>query len=238
MTFLARKQLHQRRLLPIFSDTDPKQCALEVGDLWLHTPTAWNACININKCPTSAMLIKLATDREEQLLASLATTSNSIAKLVWQEMQRLATQSIGSCCQFPSHTAEVEEEEESAEKPSLSVESKGPADKSLHKAPGNYPYPFAPNCSKTPPPWPCRNCGSNLHYDRDCDSWRKRDKKDNRKCQLMQPTLHTKKLISRCYKEMRNRAVYTVIRIMLQWTLSWLWDLISSNAYLPWGRRV
>ena len=30
--FLARKQLHRRRLLPIFSDADPEQCAFVKGD--------------------------------------------------------------------------------------------------------------------------------------------------------------------------------------------------------------
>ena len=69
---------------------------LEVGNLWLHTPTVWNACINIDECPTSTLLIKLATDREEQLLASLATTSNSIVRLVKQEVQRLNAQNSGS----------------------------------------------------------------------------------------------------------------------------------------------
>src|SRR6266849_9356436 len=140
--FLARKQLHRRRLLPIFSDADPEQCALEVGDLWLHTPTAWNACINIDECPTSATLIKLATDREEQLLASLATTSNSVARLVRQEVQRLNAQNTGSRRQFSSHLADIEEDYPPAETPTLSVESKSSGDKNLHKAPGKYPYPF------------------------------------------------------------------------------------------------
>ena len=179
--FLAHKQLHRRRLLPIFSDADPEQCALEVGNLWLHMPTAWNACINIDECPTSATLIKLAMDWEEQLLASLATTSNSIAKLVKQEVQRLATQNQGARRQFSSHLAEVEEEETPLEMPSLTVDSKGHSDKNLHKAPGKYPYPFASNQSRNTPPRPCQNCGSNLHYNRDCESWRKCDKSDTRK---------------------------------------------------------
>ena len=180
--FLARKQLHQRRLLPIFTDADPQQCTMEVGDLWLHTPTAWNACINIEDCPTSAALIKLATDREDQLLASSATTSASVARLVRQEVQRLGAQSQGPRRQFPSHLADVEEEMDSQqETPTLAVDSKGPADKSFHKAPGKYPYPFATNRSKNAPPRPCRNCGSNLHYNRDCESWRKRGKTDSRK---------------------------------------------------------
>ena len=112
---------------------------------------------------------------------TLVTTSNSVAKLVWQEMQKLSIQNAGSCQLFPSHMAEVEEDEEPMERPSLSVKSKGPTDKNLHKAPGKYPYPFTSNRSKNPPPQPCRNCGSNLHYDRDWDSWHKRDKKDSQK---------------------------------------------------------
>ena len=156
--FLARKQLHRRRLQPILTDAEPDQCALEVSDLWLHTPTAWNACINIDDCPTSAVLIKLATDREEQLLASSATSSNSIAKLVRQEVQRISAQSQGPRRQFPSHLATMEEEEEPQEVSGLAIESKGPADRNLHKAPGKYPYPFASNRSKNTPPRPCRNC--------------------------------------------------------------------------------
>ena len=103
--FLTCKQLHWQRLLPIFSNADPEQCILEVGNLWLHI---WNACININECLTSATLIKLVTDREEQLLASLPTTSNSIVKLVRQEVQRLTTQNQGAHQQFTSHLAKVE----------------------------------------------------------------------------------------------------------------------------------
>ena len=179
--FLARKQLHRRRIVPIFTDANPQLCAVEVGDLWLHTPTAWNACINIDDCPTSAALIKLATDREEQLLASSATTSTSVARLVRQEVQRLSAQHQGQRRQFASHLAAVDEEKELQEAPGLAIDAKSPADKNIHKAPGKYPYPFATNRSRNAPPRPCRNCGSNLHYDRDCESWRKRGKNDDKK---------------------------------------------------------
>ena len=94
--FLGWKQQHWRRLLPIFSDENPASCALEVGDLWLHTPTAWNACINIEDCPTAASLIKLATDREEQLLASSTNSHSNIARMVRQEMQKLNVQNQGA----------------------------------------------------------------------------------------------------------------------------------------------
>ena len=179
--FLGRKQQLRRRAVPIFNDENPQLSAVEVGDLWLHTPTAWNACINIEECPTSAILIKLATDREEQLLASLTTTSSSVARLVRQEVQRLTAQHQGPRRQFASHLADVEEGPETPEVPSLAVDAKNPADRNVHKAPGNYPYPFATNRSRNPPPRPCRNCGSTVHYDRDCESWRKQGKTNVRK---------------------------------------------------------
>jgi hypothetical protein len=118
-------------------------------------PMVWNACINIDECPTLAMLIKLSMDREEQLLASLATTSNSVARLVRQEVQRLNAQNPGPCQQFSSHLADIEEDYPPAETPTLSVESKSSGDKNLHKAPGKYPYPFASNQSRNTPPQPC-----------------------------------------------------------------------------------
>ena len=99
-----------------------------------------------------------------------------------QEVQKLGSQSQGARQQFTTHLAAVEEEDkELQDTPCLAIDSKGPADKSIHKAPGNYPYPFANNRSKNAPPRPCRNCRSNLHYDRDCESWRKRGKMDSRK---------------------------------------------------------
>ena len=180
--FLGRKQQHRRRLLPIFSDENPETSALEVSDLWLHTPTAWNACINIDYCPTAATLIKLATDREEQLLASSTNSHSNIARMIRQEMQRHNAQTQGARRQFASHLAAVEEDSELHEEvPSMAVDSRTPADKIIHKAPGNYPLPFATNRSKNPPPRPCRNCGSTVHYDRDCESWRKQGKTNVRK---------------------------------------------------------
>jgi hypothetical protein len=69
----------------------------------------------------------------------------------------------------------VEEEEETeAGFPSLTVKVKAPASIANEgaRAPGKYPFPLASNRSKKVPPRPCRNCGSPLHYDRDCASWR------------------------------------------------------------------
>ena len=102
--------------------------------------------------------------------------------MVCQEMQKLNVQIQGAWRQLPSHLADVEEEPKpSKELPSLVADTRTPADKNVHKAPGNYPYPFATNRSKNPPPRPCRNCGSTVHYDRDCDSWRKQGRMNSKK---------------------------------------------------------
>ena len=102
--------------------------------------------------------------------------------MVHQEMQKLNALNQGARRQFPSHVADVEDSPEHLEEvPSLVADTRAPADKNIHKAPGNYPYPFATNRSKNPPLRPCRNCGSTVHYDRDCDSWCKQGKANARK---------------------------------------------------------
>ena len=72
--------------------------------------------------------------------------------------------------------ADISEEEENAaellESPVLVAETKVKQAKDGVKGPGNYPFPLAMNQSRKVPPHPCRNCGSPLHYDRDCASWR------------------------------------------------------------------
>jgi len=97
-------------------------------------------------------------------------------------VQRLSSQNQGAQRQFSAHVAEAEEDPTvPKEVSSLVVDPRGPADKNVHKAPGNYPYPFATNRLKNAPPRPCRNCGSTVHYDHDCDSWRKQGKANARK---------------------------------------------------------
>lgn len=46
-----------------------------------------------------------------------------------------------------------------------------------YQVPTSYEYPRANNQSKNKPPRPCRHCGSPLHYDRDCESWLKANKR-------------------------------------------------------------
>jgi len=102
--------------------------------------------------------------------------------MIRQEMQKLNAQNQGARQQFASHLAAVEESPELPEEvPSMAVDTRTPADKNIHKAPGNYLYPFATNQSKNPLPRPCRNCGSTVHYDRDCESWQKQGKTNSKK---------------------------------------------------------
>ena len=72
----------------IFPNLDNLVHTMEVGDIWLHVPMVQNACINIDECPTPVDLIKLATDRDEQLQVSLANNYTNISRIVRNELQR------------------------------------------------------------------------------------------------------------------------------------------------------
>jgi hypothetical protein len=74
----------------------------------------------------------------------------------------------------------AEEEEAEAELPSLTVDAQTSTAKEGARAPGKYLFLLASNCSKKVPPRPCRNCGSPLHYDRDCTSWRNRGRPEGK----------------------------------------------------------
>jgi hypothetical protein len=60
------------------------ELAFEVAELWLHTPPAWATHIDVTLCPMSAELIKMATDREDQLLVS---SVNNLTRLICAELQ-------------------------------------------------------------------------------------------------------------------------------------------------------
>jgi len=163
--YLSRKlQLH-RKLQPIFRDSDPQLYSFEVADIWLHSPPAWAAHIDIEQCVTSAELIKLATDKDEQLQAS-----RSISQLVW--LMRSGALGQGNRHVQAAHLASIDEAEEYE---SLIADAKKGAAAADVKAPGSFPFLLALNRSKKIPPRPCRNCRSILHYDRDCASWRNHD---------------------------------------------------------------
>ena len=164
--YLSRKLQLRRKLQPIFRDSDPQLYSFEVADIWLHSPPAWAAHIDIEQCVTSAELIKLATDKDEQLQAS-----GSISQLV--RLMRSGALGQGNRHVQAAHLASIDEEEEYE---GLMADAKKGAAAADVKAPGSFPFPLALNRSKKIPPRPCRNCGSVLHYDRDCASWRNRDR--------------------------------------------------------------
>src|SRR5271170_1070876 len=116
-------------------------------------------------CTTSADLIKLAADKDEQLQAS---SISSITRFIKAEIQRQNAQTAVPRRQFGARVADIPKEEEE-ELSSLVTDAKPLPNV---RASGNYPYPLASNRSNKVPPRPCRNCGSPLHYDRDCASWR------------------------------------------------------------------
>ena len=165
MQYFSRKVKLRRILLPIYPDTPAEDRAFEVLDLWMHCPTTWAAHIDTSLCSTAAELIKVATDKREQLQASNVT---NLSRLVRAEMHRHNQWRFAN-----AQLADIEEAIEEPEFDSLTVETKSPSSNGAPKAPGAYPYPQANNRSHKTPPRPCRNCGSPLHYDRDCASWRK-----------------------------------------------------------------
>jgi hypothetical protein len=77
--YLVRKQQPCCKLIPIYPGATAAELAFEVAELWLHTPPAWAAHIDVTLCPTSAELIKMAADREDQLLVS---SVNNLARLI------------------------------------------------------------------------------------------------------------------------------------------------------------
>ena len=58
---------------------------MEVAQVWNHAPPSWHAHVDHTLVETTADLIKLASDKEEQLQASSA---DQIQRLVRAELQR------------------------------------------------------------------------------------------------------------------------------------------------------
>jgi hypothetical protein len=68
--YFSHKVKLRRILMPIYLDTLAEEHAFEVLDLWTHCPTTWAVHIGMSLCPTAAELVKIATDKKEQLQAS------------------------------------------------------------------------------------------------------------------------------------------------------------------------
>src|SRR5271154_4148495 len=157
--------------MPIYPDAEPADVVYKVADLWLYAPVLWVAHIDITICHTAVDLIKLAADKDEQLQAS---SPSSIMRTVRSELQKQGLQLQPPRRQFGAHVIDWKDDNNDGTEEStrLEAEAKTSEVKEDFKAPGKFLYPLAANRSKKVPPRPCRNCGSPLHYDRDCASWR------------------------------------------------------------------
>lgn len=173
--FMARKLLHRRKLVPVYADASDEAHSFEVLELWRHTPTAWTAHVDVNLCPTAAELIKTVTDKEEQLLAS---SISNIARLVRTELQKQGSSLPNARRHVDTHVVDAIDDELETE--GLVVDSKPAASKKPLKAAGQYKFPLASNRSNRIPPRPCRHCGSPLHYDRECASWKQQNRPEVR----------------------------------------------------------
>jgi hypothetical protein len=68
----------------MYPNASAEERAFKVLELGNHCPTTWAAHIDTTLCPTAAELIKIATDKREQLQASNVT---NLSKLVRAELQ-------------------------------------------------------------------------------------------------------------------------------------------------------
>ena len=80
---------------------------MEVAQVWNHVPPSWHVHVDHTLVETTADLIKLASDKEEQLQASSA---NQIQRLVHAELQR--AQVGGSCRPYVTQLADISKGEE------------------------------------------------------------------------------------------------------------------------------
>ena len=151
--FLLRKLKLRRKLHPIYPDSDGCDNAFEVADVWLHAPTTWAAHIDIGHCPTAADLIKMATDKDEQLQAS-----SSISQLT--KLLHAGYHTPGNRQVHAANFGGIDEEDDTCK--SLVVDNKRNEAKGNIKAPGKFLYSLASNQSSKMPPRPCRNCRSRL----------------------------------------------------------------------------
>jgi hypothetical protein len=152
------------------------ELSYEVAELWIHMPSQWAMHIDVTQCNTSAELIKLASDCDDQLQAS---SINNLMRLIQAKMQRQNQQMPNPQRQFAAQIADLDEEPEN-ELTAFVADTKNILNKDIIKPPGTYPFLLANNRSKRMPPRPCQNCGSPLHYDCDCASWKKHGRPDRK----------------------------------------------------------
>ena len=96
---------------------------MEVAQVWNHVPPSWHTHVDHTLVETTADLIKLASDKEEQLQASSA---DQIQRLIRAELQWV--QAGGSCRPYATQLADISKGEENraalSETPVLAVEPK------------------------------------------------------------------------------------------------------------------
>ena len=138
--------------MPIYLDSTPADLCLEVAQVWNHAPLSWHAHIDHTLVETMADLIKLASDKEEQLQASSA---DQIQRLVRAELQHRGASHGGPRRPYAAQLADIEKEEEEkgpSKIPVLAVESKPKLARDGFKGLGNFPYLLVSNQSKKIPP--------------------------------------------------------------------------------------
>jgi hypothetical protein len=152
--------------------------------LWEHVPNAWNAHISSNDAETAHQLWKLVKDRREALLASTASKTSDIAKLIQTEVNRQLfirdkykatgrskARTIG-VAELLSELPEGPDEGNGENEADFEVQLASARAPTSSASSTSFPYPWSNVKSRKKPPRPCRHCGNPLHYDPDCSSWK------------------------------------------------------------------
>ncbi|KAF9516605.1 hypothetical protein BS47DRAFT_1390654 [Hydnum rufescens UP504] len=152
--WLTRKVRACRVLHPLPDIPDPVFDSLEVGTLMEHTPPSWRAYVDVDLCHDTDALFSRVKDQEDALLAiSNLSNSRQTEDIANEVIRRVHEDLRRSRYRSPAMMAS-----------SSSLEL-------------SYAYEPSDVRSKRKPIRPCRHCGSKLHYDYDCGSYKKDPKR-------------------------------------------------------------
>ncbi|KAJ6474641.1 hypothetical protein C8R47DRAFT_1221047 [Mycena vitilis] len=186
--FIQARLLLLRALLTV-----PPGSAEEVREVMRTAPITWKTLLNLNAIPDTPTLIRMIGDRQQELIVAAAQRTAGVYQGVSKEyldaaLARMQGEIRGTSGGAPrprhfvrreanAQIAEAGEDnlvnlEGEAEEPEIGAEAfVNEIRRQRPPPPGGYPYPRV-NGNRTrlqkPPPSPCKHCGSNLHWDREC----------------------------------------------------------------------
>ncbi|KAJ6499507.1 hypothetical protein C8R47DRAFT_1068454 [Mycena vitilis] len=190
---LPRDFIQARLLLLRALLTVPPGSAEEVREVMRTAPIVWKTMIDLDRIPDTPTLVRRVSDRDRELIVAAARSSAGDSHGVSKEyldaqlsraiaQMRLEQQNTGKKAwprkevkmgevedlldlEGPAEAPEATDEQLDAEVYAAELRKQRPPPL------GGYPYPRDDNNRtrlKKPPPSPCKHCGSDAHWDREC----------------------------------------------------------------------